>query len=244
MRTFQTTLGAVPVWGDFDRFDPSRPLVLVVRGAFARLDQYAGLTRYLPEVDMAFMQLPGMHSPHIAAPSVQRFAAALDEAAALAFGKRPFAKVGVSIGGLVAMAMKTGEATLALDPPISTATAWPVLQRVRSLLREEGETPLRAWCWNVLGMSETGVENRDYRPIVEGARRPLTVMIAGLPLEPERPISASPGLINADDRDWLRALPGVRSVTVSNVGHNLAEGAGTALVDYIRKTAERAVTPA
>lgn len=241
MRVIETSLGTVQFTGEFDR--PERPLALVIRGAFAREDQYAGLALDLPDVDMAFAHLPGWRSPCLSQTSFEAFGVAFDEAAEQVFGERPFAKIGISMGGLVAMAMRRGGPIVALDTPLSTAPMWPIHAGAR--LAVDRNASLAPWVWALLGVDERGVENRDYRSFVTGALgAPITYLIAGEPLEPERPYEGSPGLISAEDREFLKALPEVRRVWFTGFGHHLAvENGADRLVEEVRRAVE-AVRPA
>jgi hypothetical protein len=236
MRAIETSQGSIHLSGDFNRFDADRPLVLVIRGLWAKREQYSGLALDIPEVDMAFAHLPGMHSPHLKDPSIHAFGRLFDEAARLAFGDRPFLKVGISLGGLVAMAMREGVSTVALDTPISTSGLWPLHNVIRDQLRAETHEDFRPFYWNILGLDEECVQQRDYRPLVLAAKRPLTFLVAGEALEPERALDHTPGLISADDRAWLKSLPDVRRAWFEGAGHHLADplSAGS-LVDQIRK---------
>lgn len=216
-RGVQTSQGPVVFW---ERPDDSRPTVLVIRGAFPERDDYRNLPLELPECRVLLTHLPGMHTPFLPESSVETFARAFDEAL-------PGAHVlGVSTGGLVAMAMKTAKSVVAIDPPLQTEPLWPLRAFLQNIA-DNAQPQMRAWVRNVLGVPGPNI---DYRPLVKPEH---TVIIAGEPLEPERAPQPMPGLINREDREWLRSH--CKTVTVP-CGHNILAFSGprAAVVQAVR----------
>jgi pimeloyl-ACP methyl ester carboxylesterase len=219
MRTFQTSLGPVPLWGNLDRFDAARPLLLVIRGAFAGLEDWTKFVHGAPGANVALAHLPGMHSPHLSECSVPAFARAFDEVADQ-LGLTDPVVLGLSIGGLVGFAMKRAAAVVAIDPPLSTAGLWPLIPRLRAAVADQPE--LADWVESLFGVTGSGVEDRDYSGLPAGSA-PGFVLLAGDPLEPERRIDRLPSLVSEADRQAYARLPHLKTMVIPDTGHNLPE---------------------
>lgn len=230
----QTTHGNVPLWGDFAIFDASRPLILSIGGAFAAPDYLHALPRHLPGCDVVFARLPGMHAPFLSENSVETFAESLDQAALQAFPGRRFLRLGSSIGGLTAMAMRTGSAFVALDPPLRTKALWPMRDRLRAVL-QTCDPRMADWIWSVFGISNLEIEERDYRPLLDALNVPGLILAAGETLEPERPVDHLPGLICAADRIMLVRRPQVKTIFVAGSGHNIPRDAPAIMLEAIQE---------
>lgn len=224
--TARTNLGDVPLWGRFSTFDPARPLILVVRGAFAHRDYLDALPDAAPAYDVVLGHLPGMHSPALVATSIGVFARAYDEAMRLSFAGRAFLRVGISIGGLVVLGMRRGSALVAVEPPVTMAALSPLVPLLRA---ELGRDPgMAEWIWNIFGVAADRVEPRDYRSMLEGVRVPGIVLIGsdGTP-------GMMPSLIGTDDRASLSAHPTLEAVVLEGFGHNIPKHRPDALLRAI-----------
>jgi pimeloyl-ACP methyl ester carboxylesterase len=236
MRTFETSYGPVSLWGDSSR--PNRPLVLAILGFLATSEQLGDLHQALPEFDVVRAVLPGTGTPHLREPSVQSFAGAFDDIVQQQFAGRRVIRVGISIGGLVTLAMRRGAAFVAVDPPLNTGALWPLATTLRDVLATADGPKPRAWLANVFGYGADGWENRDYRPLLNDLAGTGYVLIAGEQLEPEREISSPPGLMTAEDRALVQRHPLLRWAIVGGVGHNIVRDAPHVLLEAIRR-AER-----
>ena len=232
-RAFQTALGRVPVWGDFGRFAPERRLLLVIRGAFAKSQQLYGLAERFPDTDVAFVHLPGMFSPFFSNPSVKGFAAAFDEVLAV-FGRRHVVVLGLSLGGTVALAMRSPDVKtlLLVDSLLDTQPLWMLPQLCRPRMDEHPE--LERWSFDLLGVSRTEVVRRDYRPLLADLSVRTGVLVGSeLPGAP-RPIEQTPSLVSEDDRALYRAHPLVTLRVVPGTGHNIPRDATGAIVGAVQ----------
>ena len=232
-RVIATRFGPVPVWGAMERFSPERGLLLVIRGAFAELDMMFALTETFPDADVAYVHLPGMHSPFFAVDRIEDFAAAFDEVVA-AFGHRRAGVVGFSLGGVVAMAMRSPaiNALILLDTPLSTGPMWMLPDMLRP--RIAGQPRGAAWVWNLLGVSETQTVNRDYRPILASLPFKSWLLLASDPVGEPRPIARDPSAVAEEDRELYRAHPLMSVTVIRDSGHQLGRHAPHAIVRAVR----------
>jgi len=225
--TVSTRLGDVPLWGRFETFDAARPLVLVLRGAFAHVDYLDRLPDALEGCDVVLAHLPGMHSPRLVTSSVGAFARAFDECVRARFAGRQVLRVGISVGGLVVLAMREGAALVATDPPLTTASLGPLAARLR---RAVAEDPTMAdWVWNVFGIGPFGTEARDYSEVLR-AVNVRGIVLMGDPFADVR----LPGLMAPADQAMIAAVPGLEAVALKGVGHNIPRDAPEALLRAIR----------
>jgi hypothetical protein len=228
-----TSFGPVVVHGDLAAFRRERPLLFMIRGAFPEPDQLVRLGESFPGTDFAWVDLPGMHSPHFAWPSVPLFAAAFDEALDLLFPGRRITAVGISMGGTTALHMRSPlvRSMVLADPPLQTGQLWPLIGYRQIAPKMPGGSD---WLQAVLGIGPMTVENRDYRGALEGLVAAPQFLLGGEPLLPERPLRALPGLTSAEDRELLLNRFGGAVALLRGVGHNIARDAEAALGGAIR----------
>ncbi len=220
---FETPLGDIWLWGEPDALRGDRPIVLFINGAFSiprpRSFDLQGL---MPEAAVFNAHLPGNHSPWLVAQSVGVFAAAfssvLDELG------RPAVVVGASAGALVAMAMRSAHlrGLVLVEPILRTGKLWPLVPSLRERLAEQpDDAALRAFIWAVFGVSETALEDRDYRDLAAKLSVPSWAVFGGEPLYPERPVERLPSLVDEPERDLFRNRADVRTEVIATVGHNV-----------------------
>lgn len=222
----------IPFHGHLDTFDEGRPLIFVIRGAFGARGQMALLPGRFPDSDVVLTDLPGMHSPHMAAPGIASFAQAFDLLVRRHFSGRRVMLLGLSIGGVVALQMSEGDVVMALDPPLQTGDLWPLIPRFRRALAETDDRGLAEWMWGLFGVSADRIEPRDYRAVLD-TRKPGIIMIGGDPLEPMRNAPRVPGLMTASARAAARDHPTLWAIEVSDSGHNLLQGAPDFVLETI-----------
>ncbi|MDP3660531.1 alpha/beta fold hydrolase [Phenylobacterium sp.] len=231
VRTFVTRHGPVPIWGEFDQFDSIRPLLFVVRGAFPDADSMTLLHRQTPDVDVVLAHLPGMHSPFFDTCTIQVFAEAFDEIVR-DFGRRINVVFGLSTGALTALAMRTADRLILVEPPLSTAEAWPLIAQFREWALADAD--VARWVEGLFGYSQTDVVNRDYTGLLADSA-PGVVILGETPLEPPRAFDRMPSLVSAADRKRIAAAPHLTEVIVPGVGHNIPGVAPYALLDEIKR---------
>ena len=214
----QTSLG--PVW--FLGRDTGRPLLLVITGAFAAENLFWRMPEHFPAADLLRVHLPGNHSPPLAETSVRAFAAAIDEALALRWPDRPLMAVGLSIGGLVALALRTPRLRrlVVVEPLLLTDGVWP-LELYRTQAPEGGETFVQ----NVFGVFAGHTEPRDHSWVLDGLTTPTVALIGDAPLGEPRPFERMPTLVTAAALQRLREHPAVEVQMLPGAGHNIPRDA-------------------
>ena len=231
-QTVQTSFGPVPVYGRFA--SPDRPLLLVIRGAFPLADHLDWLTDVFTEVDVALVHLPGMHTPFVPEPSIERFAAAFDEVL-LVLGHRRVVVLGLSMGGLAAMAMKSPAvaAILLIDTLLTTTSLWPVHSYfVWRALEDEA---LQDWLIRVCGVVPDGIANRDYSPLLRSVRTPVGLLTGTERLGPPGSATGIPCLLSEEDLTAYRACSWVSVLTIPGAGHDVPTHAPTEFMGALRK---------
>jgi pimeloyl-ACP methyl ester carboxylesterase len=233
-RTFETALGPVVLSAEPQAFEPDRPVVLAISGAFAQADAFDLIHERLPEAAVFVAHLPGNHSPPLIATSVGAYAAAFSRV--LGQLGRPAIVCGASVGGLVAMGLRAAElrGIVALDPPFRTEKLWRLIPRVQDVLRGRPEAHVVEFAWNVLGVSATTVEDRNYLPLLDGLRTPTWCVLGEVPLMPPRELARDPSLVDEPERQVLQRHAFIRTLVVEGAGHNLQGEAGSAVLSAIR----------
>ena len=221
---FATPEGEVWLTAETDpRAATDAPFVLVVAGAFAvPRPRIFGLEAHLPEATVACAHLPGNHSPALREHSLAAYARAYD--AVLNDVGRPAVVVGASIGGVTSLAMQSRwlKGRILVDPPLVTGKLWPLIAPFRRrLAAAPNDAALRAFLWNLMGLSESEAPGCDYRSLLAGLNGPAWVLCGSQPLMPPRPIAELPSLVDEPERAAFRRLPGVRLEVMEGAGHNL-----------------------
>lgn len=218
-----TSLGQVPVKIADRGFDR---VIVVIRGAFADLDQMERLSA--EKADIAYLHLPGWHSPRLVDTSIGAFIAAFDEVLRQRFSERRLTLLGLSAGAIVAAGLRSGQidGRILVEPFFRTERLWALHEIVRSILPTL--TPAdEEWAWRILGIAPDRVENRDYSAALRMDGR-LVALVGEEPLLPRRPMWRLPSLTDAADRARLRA--GGVDVRLVAGGHDVATNAPDAIV--------------
>lgn len=218
IRKFETRLGEIWLAGLPSAFDDDRPLVLVIKGAFAaEYGRYDDLHKVMPEAAVLVAQLPGNFCPPLVATSVGAFIAAFSEVVERAFGHRQVLIWGDSLGGLVALGIPGNLARLVLDPPIRISKTWPVMSNFQD--RYRANISEREFLYNVFGVSADGIEQRDYRAVLG---LPARVLIGELMEADADDPHFAPSVVGQADREILRRRSEIRLSVVAGVGHLIA----------------------
>lgn len=222
----ETRYGTVRMRGP----DTGRPVLFTVAGAFSHPNYLYRLPGFFPDLDVWRAQLPGNHCPELAATSIGVFGAAYAEALAARLKGRKAVILGVSVGALVALAMRAPEAAalILVEPPLRTREVWPL--RAYPASAPPGS---EAFLWNVLGVSAVGQEPRDYTGLLDGVACPTRALIGGVPLLPERVAEVLPSFVDEESRARLRAHPRIEVVECPGAGHNVPKLADRAFRDAI-----------
>lgn len=204
---------------------PARPSLLMVGGAFPPKRQHEELVDWFPGANVLIAFLPGMAGVPWSDASAPQLTVAVAEAIALLFGDRPIVICGGSTSGLVVTPLqaKNIHRKIILEPFFTTQGLWPFISFLRNrIARNPDDAALRRYVWSMYGYSETEVENRDYRYLVDLIDGPTDVVVGGLPLLPVRPFPPYPSFTSVEDRALLAAHPDITlHEGPAGVGHDL-----------------------
>lgn len=232
---FSTPFGEAWLWGRLDPAEADRPVVLFINGAFSVPEPRTfELQDYLPEASVLNAHLPGNHCPFPVSHSVGVYAAIYG--AVLRQIGRPAVVGGGGLGADVALAIRAPQVrgVVLAEPLLVTSKAWPLVEGARErLTRYLGQSETQAFCWNLLGVSKTEIEERDYRPLLDELKVPAWALYGTVPLNPPRPVDETPSLVDEPERALLRDHPLIRVREVEGVGHNVPGRA----VTYVRTAA-------
>ncbi len=160
---------------------------------------------------MALVHLPGIHTPFLSENSVEAFAEAFDEV--LDQIGLPAVALGVSMGGVVSLAMKRPQALLLLDPTLRTPI--PDLEKIFAPPAARFPEAAR-WFEDIFGFRHDGWAPKDYRYLLDDLQVPAHTL------------AASRGYCNAVDVQH----PLMRVTTVDS-GHVVSKDAPDVTMDAI-----------
>jgi pimeloyl-ACP methyl ester carboxylesterase len=217
----QTHLGPIPLRHSPGALLPDRPVVMAITGAWAEPQDMIKTPAVVgPAWEAAVMRLPGNHAPELAETSVEAWAQAVSELVDGAFAGRLVVLVGVSVGALVALGVRSRlvRRVIALEPPLVMDKLWPMATVLRKRWREDSAA--RPFIEAVFGVTEAGQAMRSYFHLLQGAPA-ADVLVGGIPLYPERLLDRFPSFVDAPERAWLAAQPGVTLHVAPEAGHNI-----------------------
>lgn len=234
MTVAQTGLGPIPLWAPDGALASERPIVLVITGAWAQPNDMIMTSKVVaPAWDAAVMRLPGNGTPELAETSVPAWSRAVGELVDITFVGRPVVLVGLSIGALVALGVRSPlvRRIIALEPPLVMRKLWPMLDALREKWRDEPAS--RRFVETVFGVTGTAVETRVYFDLFDGDLPPVDVVVGAEPLYPERATGRYPSFVDEPERAWLAARPGVSLTVAPGAGHNIHVLAPSVLRDVL-----------
>lgn len=222
---FRTELGTVPLWHAPGALASGRPVLVTVTGAFATADTMSKMQGVVGGAcDCFLMHLPGNHTPALREASVAAYAQALQAVIGEAFPDRSVVLVGVSIGALVALAVRAPQVrrVVAVEPPLATGKLWPMLGPLaQKIAAAPDDADLRDFAAGVFGVTTEGFRDRRYFDLFDGLDVPVDVVAGDRPLMPERPCDTYPSFVDEPERDFLRGLPNVLLHVAPGAGHNV-----------------------
>ncbi|THD59342.1 alpha/beta hydrolase [Phenylobacterium sp.] len=240
----QTGLGPIPLWAPPGALTSAKPMVLVITGAWAPADEMIRTAQVVgPAWDAAVMRLPGNGTPVLAETSVAAWGGAVSDLIGIALAGRPVMLVGLSIGALVALAVRHPRVAriVALEPPLDTGKLWPLAERLQARWRE---TPAdRTFLEAVFGQGAASLEGRTYGHLFAGAP-PADVALGEVALYPERPLPRFPSFVDTPEREWLARQPGVALHVAPGAGHNIHVFAAPFLRDLLLAAMDKALAEA
>src|SRR5689334_17528325 len=232
-----TRQGVIPLWAPPSVWGSARPGVLVITGAWADASDMIHLHRVLdPEGwDAAVMRLPGNETPVLAETSIAAWAAAVDELIGTVLSGRVVVPLGLSIGALVALALRAPEVKriVALEPPLVMSKLWPMRETLQQGWRRYPRShSFLAAVFGVVG--EEATEERTWFHLFDGAP-PVDVVLGGVPLMPPRELARYPSFVDEPERQWLTRRANVRTSVILGVVHNIHAYAPHELLDVLAK---------
>lgn len=235
-RVFPTPLGDVWLHGEPDAFEPGRPRILALGGAFDNGKRFSRLQLHVRGAAVLQAELPGNLCPELSEVSIDAYARAYDHAIIELGG--PTLACGVSTGGTVALAMRAANLTgvLALDPVIRAgASLWPLTPRVRDILAERRGPWAETFAWEVLGISATDTAERDYSAFAASCPTPVWIVAGEIPLAEPRTLDVLPSLLGEPERAFLQALPNVELLVARAAGHDIVNQAPRSVLDVLNR---------
>jgi len=234
---FSTAGGPIWLWHGPEGLTSDKPVLLTITGAFAGENAMSKMQAVVgSDCDAVLMNLPGNLCPPLAEATPEAFARALDEVIPRAFGTRPLVLHGLSVGALVALGVTAGSVRriVAVDPTLTTANLWPMIPRLRQMLRERpGDAAMRAFIEGVFGVTDDAVVDRGRHYLFERLRAPVDVLVGETPLMPERPLDKLPSLVGEPERAFMRDRPGVTLTVAPAAGHHVPYQAPLVLKDVL-----------
>lgn len=220
----RTSLGVIPVTGTFGR----ALTVLAINGAFAGPAEMHRLHQLVTPHGAVVGFLPGDRAPALSETSVPAFAQAYDE---IADQLGPTVVLGLSIGGLVSLAMRSENIrrVVCVEPPLLTGKLWPMAE----MLAGARTAHYRPLVENIFGLTLEGFAGRDYRHLLDDLHRPTDVILGNEPLYPPRALARTPSLVDDPERELLAAHPLI-TVRLAPAGHNVPFQAPQVLLPVLR----------
>jgi pimeloyl-ACP methyl ester carboxylesterase len=228
-RQFDTPAGQIVLTGDFSG---QRPLLLVIRGAYANEDQLSRLPNHVA-ASVVFGDIPGNRSPWLAGQTIQRAAEAYSSA--LRTLDRPAAICGVSLGGLIALGIRGPQirGILAIDPPLRPAETAYMRRGAASAFARAEDDDERAFLYAAFGARAEGIERRDHFDLLEGLSAPA-IVLAGDAVGP------APSVLDEGSLKRLAMWPGVSVRRIPGVGHAVWRGGSNEIVAAATELLNRA----
>lgn len=189
----------------------------MIRGAFAELDQYNGLSEMLPKADFQFENLPILPDIYSYIDLYSQKVSAIS---------RPCIVCGISLGGLIALGVSAPNhvATLALDPPMTVGLNSPIRSRFTPRLGHDAATD--AFLSNIFGISKSQPVERDHFAVLDRLRVRSYVLAGSHSAD----LNVMPTLLGEDEFVRLQSHPLIVAKRIRGVGHNVALGATSIIV--------------
>ena len=205
--TLQTTHGPIHFVGRIWAED-ARPALVAMSGAFPPEAFLHELVDWFRGINVLVAPIPGMSGTATRDYDLGRVSAALDEAIQRLLPGSPIVAFGVSAGSLVTLNLRAPGIVrhVVVEPFFRTGPLWPLHATLRKGMAD-APAAWRLAALEIFGLSENGLEERDYRAVLERLAVPADVALADDPLEPEREVARSPSLTSAEDRALLEAHP-------------------------------------
>jgi hypothetical protein len=194
------------------RTEPDRANLVVVCGAFTPPGYMHDLVADIPDRTVQIVLQPGWAAPWIRDLTPADMGRGFREALLRLYDDRPVVLAALSAGNLVTLDVDLPNIRrrVVVEPFFRTEPLWPFIEWSRDYLKATPDAwAARDYLWNVFGVTEDRLEDRDYRRLVDNIRVPTDVLVSPEPLSPRRPTPPWPSLTSAEDRALLAANPHV-----------------------------------
>lgn len=213
-----------------------RPVILMIHGAFRRAARLGPLGILLRETaDVIIVDLPGHGGSDVFSPaSIEGWAKRLSTLVTVSLDSRHVIFVGESLGGLIGIALggkdrpRPLKRIVALDPPLTTAKQWPILNNIFRLREKNPRPDIKEIIEQIFGVSPTDeLHEKNYYSLLENIQTPLHIALGSDSMHPMRIVDRPPSLVDDVDRYVLQNIFGdkVKMTEIPNTGHLISEEA-------------------
>ena len=202
-------------------FEGDRPILVVIRGAYADAEMFAPLPHILPEARVLFGEIPGNRCPLLSEQSVEAYRAAYSEA--LSHLKAPIIVCGLSLGGVIALGLTScSAAILAIDPPVRPSESVALQKVMRAAFKRSDDQIDRQF------LEEIFLSGMEYMPPISRFLCP-TIVLAG------DHVGAIPSVIGNSTFEELGRMSMLETERVAGVGHSVWIGGSARIVEVLEK---------
>ncbi len=234
--------------------DADRPVVLMIHGAFRRAARLGPLGLLLRKTaDVIIVDLPGHGGSDVFSPaSIEGWAKRLSTLVTVSLDSRQVIFVGESLGGLVGIALggidrpRSLKRIVALDPPLTTAKQWPILNNIFRLRQKNPSPALKEIIEQIFGVSPTDeLHEKNYYALIENVQTPLHIVLGSDSMHPMRIVERTPSLVDNVDRYVLKKIFGDKAnmTEIPNTGHLISEQACGVVANIIMDEIHLMQTP-
>lgn len=217
-RTVETSLGPITFWSRPEIRGETRPVLLLVLGAFlARKDVPLSPLPLDAAAQLAFVELPIRERDGFERPNLERLSSALGLAIHDAFRRRPVIVIGFEDAAPVALMAFAPEIvrSLVVEPPVLTARISGLLDDLRQSVGSDASTGLQVYLADIYGLKDGALAPRDHRAGFQNARAPVDVIVGP---------AGSASRVDSEARAWLAAEPRASLRITGDAGARTAAG--------------------
>jgi pimeloyl-ACP methyl ester carboxylesterase len=222
--------------------DQTRPALVAVSGSFPTSNHMHYFAELFGGVSVIVVYLPGMVVTPWTEHTMAELVTGFEELLRLLLRDTPIILLGASTGNLLALGVTLPNIVrrIAVEPFFETGNLWPFIANSRARMAAFPEqASLPKYLWTHFGISENGVENRNYSHLLRNITQPTDVIFGEMRLMPVRELPEWPSFLEPAYREVLAANPLVtmhEGPPGSGHGHASFEGPGRqALNDLVYK---------
>lgn len=210
-----------------------RPVCILIGGLGRGLGKIYPLFTFVEQfADPLIFMLPGIESPHVEQPTIERVAELCIQSVSLLCPGRRLMAVGESLGGLIALALaQRVHHVVAIDPPLVMKDQWPLWA---TFSRHEIGSPFlpAPLIHMVIGANPAEAASKSYLYLLDECKN-VRLVCGDEPLLPPRPLERSPSLVGETERAYAESRGA--AVCMLSAGHNILEDAFDPLCDVLER---------